>query len=94
MQLQVADHAPHAWFSLRGGEDYYLDVNCDQGAVGFSRLIKLTDEEAEEYRALGRVFLDYLAARVAYWPARYRDRDLSSSLQAEVTEAVANFRDR
>lgn len=94
MKLEVADHAPHAWFFLRGGEDYYLDVNCEQGAVGFSLLIKLTDEEAEEYRALGRVFLDYLAAKVAYWPARYGDRDLSSGLQAEVTDAVANFRSR
>ena len=95
MKLEVVDHCPAAWFLLRGdnGEDgVYLDVACDQGAVGFSLLIRLTAEESEEHRALGRVFVDYLATKVACWPSRYRDRDLTPALGPEVSAAVARFR--
>jgi hypothetical protein len=98
MTLHVVDHHPAAWFLLRGGEheppggEYYLDVNCDRGAAGFSVLVKLSEAEREEYRALGRVFIEYLAARIAYWADHYRDRDLSAGLGAEVSDAVARFR--
>jgi hypothetical protein len=100
MTLHVADHHPAAWFLLRDGEnpppdgDYYLDVNCNRGAVGFSVLVKLSEAEREEYRALGRVFVDYLAARISYWADHYRERNLSASLENEVTEAVRRFRNQ
>jgi len=94
MKLDVIDHQPHAWFLLRDGDDHYLDVNCSHGPVGFSLLVKLSAAEHEEYRALGRVFIDYLAARVAYWWSDYKERDLGSSLQAEVSDAVTRFRSR
>ncbi|HEX8245117.1 MAG TPA: hypothetical protein VF541_16520 [Longimicrobium sp.] len=100
MTLHVADHHPAAWFLLRDSEnpppdgDYYLDVNCDRGAVGFSVLVKLSEAEREEYRALGRVFIEYLAARISHWADHYRDRNLSASLGNEVTEAVRRFRNR
>ncbi|HYH83431.1 MAG TPA: hypothetical protein VEX86_26790 [Longimicrobium sp.] len=92
MELRVIDHRPQAWFLLRGGEDYYLDVNCNQGAVGFSVLVKLTEAEYREYHALGRIFADYFAAKISYWSSDFRERDLNSSLEDQVSEAVARFR--
>ena len=85
-------HEPAAWFLLRDGDRHYLDVNCSQSAVSFSILVQLTDDEETERRALGRTFVDYLAAKVAYWPDRFRSRDLSRSLAAEVNAAVARWR--
>ena len=92
MELHVIDYRPHAWFLLRGGEDYYLDVNCNQGPVGFSVLVKLTEAEYREYHALGRIFADYFAAKIAYWSSDFRERDLSSTMQDAVSEAVARFK--
>lgn len=92
MELHVVDHCPGEWFLLRDGESHYLDVRCDAGPVGFSRLVKLSEAEREEHRALGRVFISYLAAKISYWPQRYADRDLSGNLSDEVSDAVARFR--
>lgn len=88
------DHSPHFWFLLREGADYYLDVNCGQGAVGLSVLLKLSVAECAEYHGLGRVFIDGFAARVADGSRGYMDRDLSSSLGDEVSAAVSRFRAR
>jgi hypothetical protein len=65
------------WFLLVDNEHHYLDVNCSRSFVGFSILVQLTDEEETELHALGRTFVSYLAAKIAYWPDRYRSRDLS-----------------
>src|SRR5215212_3713883 len=96
MKLHVVDHHPAAWFLLHEGKPpeenhYYLDVNCGEGPAGFSLLIGLSDAEHEEYRALGRVFVEYLAAKISYGWKDYGERDLGSSLQAEVSDAVARF---
>ncbi|HSU17691.1 hypothetical protein [Longimicrobium sp.] len=97
MKLHVIDHHPAAWFLLDEGKPgaenhYYLDVNCGEGAAGFSLLVQLSDAEREEYRALGRVFIEYLAAKIAYRWRDFSERDLESRLQAEVSDAVARFR--
>lgn len=94
MKLHVIDHSPHDWFLLRHGEDHYLDVNCGIGAVGFSILVRLSQAEREEYRALGRDFTAAFAARISDSPHLYRERDLSSSLGTEVSDAVERFRSR
>lgn len=92
MNLSVVDHRPHAWFLLRDGDDYYLDAACGDGPVGFSLLIQLSAAEYEEYHALGRVFTDLLAAKISDGWRSYTDRDVTSSLHAEVSDAVARFR--
>ena len=96
MKLNVIDHHPAAWFLLRAepGEDdgWYLDVNCGESAVGFSLLVRLSAAEYAEYHALGRVFIDDLAARIAYGWRDYAERDLGKMLGAEVSAAVARFR--
>ena len=99
MSLEVVDHCPGAWFLLREGKpqeenDYYLDVNCGEGPVGFSLLVKLSPAEYAEYHGLGRVFIDYFAAKISYWWRDYTERDLGSTLGAEVSDAVARFRGR
>jgi hypothetical protein len=95
MNLHVVDHCPHAWFLLgdqdRRGEDYYLDVNCDLGAVGFSMLVKLSEAEREEMHRVGRAFVDQLATQISDSPSSYRERNLTASMGAEVHGAVMAF---
>ncbi|HEX6748251.1 MAG TPA: hypothetical protein VF092_13225 [Longimicrobium sp.] len=95
MTLYVREFRPRAWFLLgdqERAEDWYLDVNCDQGAAGFSLLVKLSETEREEHRVPGRVFIEYLAARIAAWPEQYRDRDLTREMGGEVTDAIVKFK--
>jgi hypothetical protein len=97
MKLYVKDFRRREWFLLgdleRDAEDWYLDVNCDQGAVGFSSLVKLSEAEREEYHAAGPAFVEALAARISDRPERYRDRDLTRSLGSDVTAAVLTFKE-
>ena len=97
MRLHVREFRPRAWFLLgdleRDGEDYYLDVACSRGPVGFSLLVKLSDEERGEYHEVGRVYLDYLAAKISGQPDRYRNRDLTRELGDGVTGTIVKFKE-
>ncbi|MFF5289213.1 hypothetical protein [Paractinoplanes globisporus] len=90
--MEVQDQVDGGWFLLREGNHHYLAVNCHLPLVDISLLIRLEPDEETELHALGRTFADYLAAKVAYWPDRYRPRDLDRELGAEVDAAVARWR--
>jgi hypothetical protein len=94
--MQVIAHAPAAWFLLKdetaSGAAYYLDVNCSQSAAGFSLLIALDAAEYAEYHALGRVYIEYLAARVNYHAGQYAARDVRGPLARAANEAIAKVR--
>jgi hypothetical protein len=86
--VEVVDHQPHGWFLLRDGERYFLDVNCHLPFVDISILVELDDEERTEHRALGRTFVEYLAAKVSHWPDRYRSRDITGPLAQAAQQAI------
>ena len=85
--MHVVSHAPHAWFFLEDEGAYYLDVNCNMSAVGFSLIIQLNQNEYREYHALGAVYIEYLAARVAYWWPEYSSRNCTS-VETAVHDAI------
>lgn len=91
--MKVVLHEPAAWYLLTGDGRLYVDVNCAQSVVSFSILIQLDDAEQEELRALGRVFLDYFAAKVSYWPRRYQPRAITGPLEVRASEAIAAWRE-
>ena len=92
--MEVLEYEDGAWFLLGDGDRRYLTVNCHLPLVDISLLLRLDPDEEDELRALGRTFADYLAAKVAYWPDRYRSRDLEldRELAAEVDAAIARRR--
>ncbi|MEP6482667.1 MAG: hypothetical protein ABJA94_11750 [Rhodoglobus sp.] len=97
--MEVIDSVPHSWFLLREFEDLYFDVNCSQGAYGFSFLLRLTAEERAAYDLRGKDALDELAAAVqdSAPMARgntspYRFRDLTHLHGDEVSEAIRQSR--
>jgi len=90
--MRVADHEPHAWFLLEQSGHYYFDARVSRSAAEWSVLVQLTPQEYREYHAIGRLYLDYLAARIHNSVEEYSSRDLSKELGAEVTGAIQDWR--
>lgn len=90
--VEVVDHQPGGWFLLAEGRQHYLDINCALPLVSVDILLQLNADEEEELRVLGRIFTDYLAAKVSAWPHRYQPRDQSKTRAPDVTAAVDRWR--
>jgi hypothetical protein len=90
--VEVLEYQSGGWFLLSEGDHHYLDVNCRLPLVDTSILLRLDEDEEAELRALGRTFVEYLAAKVSYWPDRYQERAMGGELAAEVNAAVARWR--
>ena len=58
------EHEPYTYFLLRDGDDLYLDANCDHGAVGYSVLIQMNDEEVKHYVENGKAYVRDLAVSI------------------------------
>jgi hypothetical protein len=89
--VEVVQHEPASWYLLREDGHHYFDINCSQSASSFSILLQFNEDEESEYHALGRIFLDYLAAKVSYWSSRYWSRNLIGVLAEGAHEAEANW---
>jgi len=97
--MDVVGHEPHSWFLLREGDDLFLDVNCSEGAYGFTVLLPLSAAERDAFEKRGRAALTELAAAVQdSAPAArdstspYRDRDLEKVRGHDVMGAVYRWR--
>jgi hypothetical protein len=90
--MRVAAHEPQAWFLMEESERYYFDARVTRSAAEWSVLIELTPQEYREYHAMGRLYLDYLAARIHNFVEEYSSRDLTNELGADVTRAVQDWK--
>jgi uncharacterized protein YjbI with pentapeptide repeats len=88
--MRVVAHGPHAWFLLEASGSYYLSARCTNSATEFDIILELTSAERDEYRALGAVYIDYLAARVNHWSSEYLTRD-AKGYRAAVDAAIASW---
>jgi hypothetical protein len=89
--MRVAAHEPHAWFLMEESGRYYFDARVSRSAADWSVLVQLTPQEYREYHAMGRLYLDYLAARIHNFVEEYSSRDLSEKLGDEVTRAIQKW---
>lgn len=71
---------------------YYFDARVSRSASEWSVLVQLTPQEYREYHAIGRLYLDYLAARIHNFVEEYSSRDLSNELGSRVTGAIQEWR--
>ena len=79
------------WHLLREGDAHFLYVNCEQSAAGFPIMVELTADEYAEYHALGWTFLQYFAAKINHWSARYADRRVDATLLAQAEAAIKRW---
>jgi hypothetical protein len=89
--VEVVEHRTGGWYLLRADDRHYLDVNCHLPLVDVSLLIRLDPDEEIEMRALGYTFVDYLAAKISYWPDRYRSRAVEGELAEWAHAAIARY---
>ena len=87
--MQKIDHQPQSWYLFEHGADLFLDCNCNVSAFGYSVLIRLTPEEAAEYRTVGRTYLSWLADQVqSTGPGGdYQKRDVQREYSDELAAA-------
>ncbi|MEA9920604.1 hypothetical protein [Xanthomonas campestris] len=89
----VVDHAPADWFLLCDADDgYWLDVNCNMSATGFSILLLLNAKERADIDTDPHVACARLAAQVQAAPHAYAIRDLSGPDGSRVVDAVQAWR--
>jgi hypothetical protein len=89
--MKVIAPGPYSWFLLEESGRYYFDARVSQSAAEWSILMEPTSEEYREYHALGRVYLDYLAARIQNSSREYQARSLDSELGESVARAVEEW---
>ena len=90
--VEIEDYVEGGWFLLREGDHHYLTVNCHLPLVDVSITLRLDPEEEVELHALGHVYTDYLASKIAYWTDRYWVRNLNGDISAEVTATIVKWR--
>lgn len=90
--MEVIDNRPRAWFLLREGGDYYLDINASQGIVSYSFRLRLTPEETQGCLARGGVYLDELSEKINYSIRDYQSRDLAPAMGERVDRAILTWR--
>ncbi|APP76013.1 hypothetical protein [Xanthomonas vesicatoria] len=89
----VVDQAVADWFLLRDGSDaYWLDVNCNSSATGFSILLQLNDTELPHVLADRYAGCAQLAAQIQARPHAYAVRDHSALHGSRVLAAVQAWR--
>ncbi|UJP39911.1 hypothetical protein [Cellulomonas palmilytica] len=97
--MRVLDHEQWSWFLLESDGSLLLDVHVSHGPASATLLVALTDDERAAYDRDGRTAVIRLAADIqdsaplaAASTSPYRSRDLTRTLGAEVTAAVAAWR--
>jgi hypothetical protein len=83
---------PAGWYLLEDNGELYLDVNCNQSAVGFSITAQLDPAERAAFAERGRAFAVELAGQIAYSPRTYWPRNVTGPLTGQVTEAILAHR--
>lgn len=91
--MDVIDFEDRAWFLLIDGENYFIDVNCNISAFGFSMLICLDGEELKMFKQHGHQYIDELAKDIAYYStSKYGNRDKSTDYSMIVSDAIKSWK--
>jgi len=83
---------PAGWYLLEDNGELYLDVNCNQSAVGFGITVRLDPAEWAAFAGRGRAFAAELAEQIAYSPRTYWPRNITGPLAGQVTEAALAYK--
>ena len=86
--MRVLLGEPAGWYLLEDSGELYLDVNCNQSAVGFDITVRLDPAERAAFSRAGRPFAAELAEQIAYSPRTYWPRNITGPLQGKIDEAI------
>ena len=86
--MRVLLGEPAGWYLLEDNGELYLDVNCNQSAVGFDITVRLDPAERAAFAERGRAFAAGLAGQIAYSPRAYWPRNITGPRQDQIHEAI------
>ncbi|MFO0356286.1 MAG: hypothetical protein ACK50A_04970 [Sphingobacteriaceae bacterium] len=90
--MTVIYHEPQSWFFLKNNIDYFIDVNCNYSAFGFSLLIQLNETEINDYNENGQKFLANFANDIQYHAlTKYMSRQIKGEVEKSVYDAIQLF---
>nr|WP_086939426.1 hypothetical protein [Thaumasiovibrio occultus] len=94
--MEVIDEAPGLWHFLKHHGQYFLSARCDYSYATYSFAVRLTREEALNYRREGPSVIDELAKSIHYSTpglanrqSRFDKRKLRAEYQTMIAEAIA-----
>ncbi len=98
--MKVLDTEQWSWFLFVHESNYYLDVNCNISAFGYTYMIKLNECERKMYEVDGREYLNKLAHEIHYSvpigkdsKSIYKGRDVGSEFRVLTSEAIEKWRE-
>ena len=86
--MRVLLGEPAGWYLLEDNGELYLDVNCNQSAVGFDITVRLDPAERTAVAERGRAFAAELAGQIAGSPRTYWPRNITGPLQDQIHESI------
>ncbi len=89
--MRVLLSQPAGWYLLEDNGELYLDVNCNQSAVGFGITIRLDPAGQAAFAERGRAFAAGLAEQIAYSPRTYWPQNITGPLQDKIDEAIMAY---
>jgi len=89
--VRVLLHQPAGWNLLDDDGELYLDVNCNQSAIGFGIMVRLDPAERDAFAGRGRAFAAELAEQIAYSPRAYWPRNITGPLLDKAHEAAMTY---
>lgn len=99
--IEVLDEGHPVWIFFTDGDQYFIDVFCNHGAIGFGVTIALNEEELALYRLQGRAYLNQLGDQIhdslplLSKTSPYTERNVPTPCSHEVfMEALDRFRNR
>lgn len=91
--MDVLDFEDRAWVLLKDNDNYFIDVNCNNSAFGFSMLICLEGEELTIFYKQGHKYIDKLAKDIAHHSiSKYGNRDKSTEYSKMVSNAINSWK--
>ena len=91
--MNVVEHRPADWFLLEKDGEYYIDVNCDSGHVGFSVLVQLNGSEKMHYKNQGVEFIQGLAEVISVKSDRSHPRNIKDKELLELAhESIMSWK--
>ncbi|HEX7641985.1 MAG TPA: hypothetical protein VF472_07185 [Burkholderiaceae bacterium] len=91
-KMEVVEHEIGAWYVLRDGEEYYLDVRTGLFGYGFWLLMRLNDEEVDGYLITRKAFIKPLVGEILHRPQLYFMRNESIDKQKTAFDAITAWR--
>ena len=97
--MNVVDSEPSWWFLLEEDGALFLDGNYEASFIGYDCMIQLTEEEAQQYKARGRQFINWLAGDVQDTApvlkastSPYKSRRITGALSERALEAIEQWK--